>query len=118
MSLIPVSPTIAKTPTPSPTPTAYSPFADFISHELVEQFRITTDEIWHEGNGSINGYMKTESNAMVLTRVSMGESPGCLDDRIMIMWNIRLRAELGFKKARSHGGWRAEPDRWGPPTTI
>jgi len=105
-------------PTPVPTPTPYSPFADFISQDLVDQFRITTDEIWHVGDGSIRGYMLTESDAMVLTRVSMGESPGCLDDRMMVMWNIRLRAELGFKNAGPYSGWRAEPDRWGPPTSI
>jgi len=85
---------------------------------MVDLFRITTHEIWHVGNGSINGVMMTEDDAMVLARVAMGESPGCLDDQIYIMWNIRLRAELGFKGAGANGGWRAEPDRWGPPTSI
>ena len=104
--------------TPMPTPTSISPFAEIIGLDLVDQFRITTDEIWHVGNGSINGVMFTESDAMVLARVAMGESPGCLDDQMYIMWNIRLRAELGFKDAGANGGWRAQPDRWGPPTSI
>lgn len=101
-----------------PTPTSISPFAEIIGSDLVDQFRITTDEIWHVGDGSINGYMFTESDAMVLTRVSLGETPGNLDDRIYIMWNIRLRAVLGFKEAGANGGWRAQPDRRGPMTSI
>jgi len=105
-------------PAPKATATPISPFAEIIGLDLVDQFRITTDEIWHVGNGSINGVMHTESDAMVLTRVSLGETPGNLDDRIYIMWNIRLRAYLGFKNAGAHGGWRAEPNRWGPPTSI
>jgi len=105
-------------PTSVATAVVFSPFADYIGLDLVEQFRITTHEIWHEGNGSIREYMLTESDAMVLTRIAMGEAPSCIDDRIMVMWNIRLRAELGFKNAGAYGGWRAEPDRWGPPTSI
>jgi len=100
------------------TSTVVLPFADMLGQDMVDLFRISTDEIWHVGNGSINGVMFTESDAMVLARVAMGESPGSLDDQMYIMWNIRLRAELGFKNAGSNGGWRAQPDRWGPPTSI
>ncbi len=94
------------------------PIVKFIGEELVEQFRITTWEIWHVGDGSINGVMWTESDALVLTRVSMGEAPGSFDDRVYVMWSIRLRAHLGYKNAGAYGGWRAQPDRWGPPTSI
>lgn len=100
------------------TPTVVSPFAEMIGSDLIDLFRISTHEIWHVGDGSINGVMFTESDAMVLARVAMGESPGSLDDQMYIMWNIRLRAELGFKGAGANGGWRAQPDRWGPPTSI
>lgn len=90
---------------------------DLVGLDLIEQFRIDTREIWDTG-GSINRLMHTESDEMVLTRVAVGEAPHSLRDRIYVMWNIRLRAELGFKEARNNGGSRAQPNRWGPPTTI
>jgi len=54
----------------------------------------------------------------VLARVAIGEGFNSHDDRWYVMWNIRLRAELGFKNAVDYGGHKAMPDRWGPPTSI
>jgi hypothetical protein len=67
--------------------------------------------------------MMGEPEEMILARVAMGEAPSDLNDRIYVMWLIRLRSELGFKNARlSHGwcgdDWCYEPGRWGERTTI
>ncbi len=94
-----------------------SPIEEMIGIELLEQFTITTCEIWGKGDGSINTYMMTESDAMVMTRVAMGEAPGSFDDRYYIMWNIKMRAELGFKNAGA-GGWDPPTNIWGEPTSI
>lgn len=94
-----------------------TPIQEMIGFELLDQFTITTCEIWQEGGGSINGYMMTESDAMILTRVAMGEAPASFDDRFYIMWNIKLRVELGFKNA-GDGGWDPPTDKWGDPTSI
>ena len=59
-------------PTPSPTPTAPAPLVDEIGADLVDQWRMET--VWDCG-GTVNRCMHTESEAMVLTRVSMGEAP-------------------------------------------
>lgn len=94
-----------------------SPIQEMIGIELLEQFTITTCEIWGKGEGFINTYMMTESDAMVLTRVAMGEAPGSFDDRYYVMWNIKMRAELGFKNA-GDGGWDPPTERWGEATSI
>lgn len=104
-------------PRPTPTPEAAGPTEDFLGPELVDSFRITTWEFWYVGSGSMNGVMEIEEDALVLTRVAMGEAPTSLDDRIYIMWLIRLRAKLGFKNA-AYRGWDPPLDVWGPPTTI
>ena len=86
--------------------------------DFVDLFRITTDEIWHVGNGTVQGVVEKENDALVLTRVAMGENPSNLQERIYIMWFIRLRAELGYKNA-GHRGWVQPEDRWWhEPTTI
>lgn len=94
-----------------------TPLARVIGQELLDDLRITTDEIWHVGNGSIEGVIAQEEPAMILTRVAIGEAPYSINDRIYIMWLIRLRAELGYKNAR-HRGWNPSQVRWGTPTTI
>jgi hypothetical protein len=99
---------------PTPTP---GPAEQFIGAERVDAFRITTEEFWHIGRGSMNSFMQGEDDAMVLTRIAMGEAPSSLDDRIYVMWLIRLRAELGFKNA-AFRGWDPPTHIWGPPTTI
>jgi len=104
--------------TPSPSPTARPPVLDLFGQAMVDSLRITTDEIWHVGDGSVQGVMQTEADPVVIARVAMAESPGNFNDRIMVMWLIRLRSELGFKNAGEYAGTRARPDRWGPPTTI
>ena len=93
------------------------PIVEFIGPELVDQFRITSAEIWDAG-GSIQAVMETESDAMVLTRIAMGEAPSSFDDRVWVMWSIKLRAELGYKRAGYYSGYRTLHGRWGPPTSI
>jgi hypothetical protein len=104
--------------TPSPTPTARPPVLDLFGQPMVDSLRITTDEIWHLGDGSVQGVMQTEADPLVVARVAMAESPGNFNDRMLVIWLIRLRSELGFKNAGEYAGTRARPDRWGPPTTI
>jgi hypothetical protein len=84
-----------------------------IGPELVDQFRI--ESVWACG-GSMNRCLLGESEAMVLARVAMGEAPHSLSDRVYVMWNIKLRAALGFKEALP--GYLANPERWGPETSI
>ncbi len=98
-------------------PMEVTPIQEMVGFELLDMFTITTCEIWHEGEGTINGYMMTESDAIIMTRVAMGEAPASFDDRFYIMWNIKLRAELGFKNA-GDGGWDPPTDKWGPETSI
>lgn len=94
-----------------------TPIEQIYGAERVADARITTDEIWHVGQGSIEGVMRTESDAMVLTRVALGEAPGSINDRIFVMWLIRLRAHLGYKNGK-YRGWDPPDDRWGPETSI
>lgn len=89
------------------------PIYDEIGPVLADSFRI--ESVWECG-GTINRCLLGESEAMVLARVAMGEAPGNLNDRVYIMWNIKLRAALGFKEALP--GYLARPDRWGPETSI
>jgi hypothetical protein len=93
-----------------------SPIEYFVGLDMVRKIRITTQDIWDAG--SIADVMWNEEDALVLTRIAMGESPSSFNDRVYIMWNIRLRAELGFKGAGYYSGYRSTPDRWGPETSI
>lgn len=98
-------------------PLPLSPVQDIVGQEVIDELRITTDEIWHVGEGSIEGVMAQERPAMILARVAMGEAPESINDRIFVMWLIRLRSELGYKNGR-HRGWDPPDDRWGPRTSI
>jgi hypothetical protein len=60
--------------------------------------------------------MHRESDAMILARVAIGEAPNSYDDQVLVMWNIKLRAALGFKEALP--GSRRPENRWGPETSI
>ena len=94
-----------------------SPVEYFIGLDMVRKIRITTQDIWDAG--SMADAMWGEEDALVLTRIAMGEAPNSFNDRIYIMWNIRLRAELGFKNAGSFGGpYNSFDNRWGPETSI
>jgi len=84
---------------------------------LIEQFRITSEEVGEIGHWSMGGYLIRESDALILTRVALGEAPYCLQDQIYIMWNIKLRAELGYKNYNK-GPNAHKIDRWGAPTSI
>lgn len=88
-----------------------------IPPQLVDQFRITAEEIGTIGHWSVSGYLIRESEAMVLARVALGEAPNCPLDQIYIMWNIKLRAELGYKNY-STGPSAHKIDRWGAPNSI
>jgi len=93
-----------------------SPIEAFLGDDLVRLYRVTTADIWMMGG--VYGVMWAEPEAMVLTRVAMGEAPSSINDRHYIMWLIRLRAELGYKGAGYYSGYRDITGRWGPPTTI
>ena len=129
------SPTPTATPVPTSIPTSTteplldlsdpydefageqpSPIEYFIGLDMVRKIRITTQDIWDAG--SVADIMWNEEDALVLTRIAMGESPSSFNDRVYIMWNIRLRAELGFKGAGYYSGYRSIPDLWGPETSI
>lgn len=129
------SPTSSPVPTSTPTPVntlepppdlsdPYDEFAGelpspieyYIGLDMVRKIRITTQDIWDAG--SIAAVMWNEEDALVLTRIAMGEAPNSFNDRVYIMWNIRMRAELGFKNAGYYSGYRSMPDRWGEPTSI
>ena len=125
------SPVPTSTPTPvntsDPTPDLSDPYDEFagelpspieyyIGLDIVRKIRITTQDIWDAG--SIADVMWNEDDALVLTRIAMGESPSSFNDRVYVMWNIRMRAELGFKNAGYYSGYRSMPDRWGEPTSI
>jgi hypothetical protein len=128
----PAPPTKIPTPVKAPTPPQIppdlldpydefageppSPIEYFIGLDMVRKIRVTTQDIWDAGGPE--ELMWTEEDAMVLARIAMGESPGSFNDRAYVMWNIRLRAELGFKGAGYYSGNRDLPDRWGPPTSI
>jgi len=86
--------------------------------ENVDLFRITTCEIWEVGGGSLPAVIAQESDALAMTRVVMGENPHSLNERVYIMWLIRIRAELGYKNAVRRG-WNPPADRWWDiPTSI
>ncbi|MCK5556797.1 MAG: hypothetical protein KAJ01_00350, partial [Candidatus Hydrogenedentes bacterium] len=103
------------TPTPPPTATARPPVLDEIGADLVDLFRM--ENVWDCGN-TANECMHYESDAMILTRVAMGESPNNPSDQIYVMWNIKLRAALGFKNAGYFSGYRKVEGQWGPETSI
>jgi hypothetical protein len=103
-------PAFAQEPTPTPDP------YQLIEPELIEKFRITTPEIAELGNWYVNAYMLHEEDALVLTRTALPESPESLDDRILVMWLIRIRADLGYKNAK--WAFSGTVDRFGPPSTI
>ena len=85
--------------------------------EQIDQFRITAEELGTIGHWSVNGYMIRESDALVMTRIALGEAPYCPQDQEYVMWNIRVRAELGYKNYGS-GTPAHKIDRWGAPTSI
>lgn len=75
------------------------------------------ENAWPCGGGA-DCCVAEESDAMVLTRIALAESPSSVNDQVYIMWLIRLRAELGYKEAGYQSGYRDMYARWGPPTTI
>lgn len=109
------SQTVSADVQPTPTPWGDTPATDVLGHELVDLFRI--ENTWPCG-GSAHACLAQESDALVLTRIAFGESASSLNDRIFIMWLIRLRAALGYKSAGYFSGYRDMLDRWGEPTSI
>lgn len=103
----------AQPPSPTPSPTAETPLIEWLGPERVRAWRI--ESVWECG-GSMSRCLHAEPEALVLARVAMGEAPHSVADRIFVMWSIKLRAALGFKEALP--GYLAQPDRWGPETSI
>jgi hypothetical protein len=103
-------------------PSGPTPVEEFLG-PMVDDFRL--ENVWDCGS-SVEECLEQESDALVLTRVAIGEAPNSPDDQIFIMWLIRLRAYLGFKHGGTAGdgtGWCGDhwcnpTDRWGSPTTI
>jgi len=95
--------------------TAPTSVSAVVGEDMVDLFRI--EDAWKCG-GSAHECMKTESDAMILARVAIGESPSSPGDQIYVIWLIKFRAYLGFKNAGHYGGWRDIPARWGPETSI
>ena len=91
------------------------PITNIPGMDLKDKFRITREEVMAAG-GMLN-YLNSESEAMVLTRIAVGESPSNGTDRFLIMWQIKIRAELGYKNGISRG-YSPPLDRWGPKTSI
>lgn len=113
--LFPASPASSGNSTATPTPTADPPLPLFVDPTLLEQIRIVNA---FDCGGDAERCMWQESDAMVMARIAMGEAPDSINDRIYIMWNIRMRAELGFGGSAYYSGSRSTPDAWGPSTTI
>ena len=113
--LIPQTPASGDKPTPTPTPTASPRIDQVIDPDLISHIRL--NNVWKCGS-SVNECLYKESDVFVLTRVAMGEAPDSFGDRYFIMWNIKMRAALGFKRAGFYSGYRDIPDRWGPETSI
>lgn len=101
--------------TPSPTATARPPINNHVDQELIDAFRI--ENAWECG-GSAHECMWLESDAFVLARVAIGEAPHSPNDQVFVMWNIKMRAHLGFKEAGFYSGYRDMLGRWGPETTV
>lgn len=92
-----------------------TPAEGIVGPATADAWRI--DNAWPCGGGA-NFCVSEESDAMVLTRIALAESPSSVNDQVYIMWLIRLRAELGFKRAGRYAGTREIHARWGPRTTI
>jgi hypothetical protein len=77
--------------------------------------RITSEAIAQAGG--LPNYLQGESNVCTLTRVAMGESHENEEDRELIMWLIKIRADLGYGNGNSRG-FNPPHDRWGASTSI
>jgi YD repeat-containing protein len=102
-----VNPTWTPSPTPTntPTPTTSGDCEPCITQEAIVQA------------GGVENYLKKESDACTLARVSMGESHENGYDRQLVMWIIKMRTDLGYGNSNTRG---ANPpyDRWGASTSI
>jgi hypothetical protein len=109
-------PASGDTPTHTPTPTAQPLAPAAIGEDYVAAFRI---ENAFKCGGSAHDCMLHEPDALVVARIAMGEAPHSLNDRLYIIWNIKMRAALGYKEAGAHSGFYDNyVDRWGPETDI
>jgi RHS repeat-associated protein len=80
----PVCPTPSDTPTPTDTPSLLS----------LDKMRITREDVDNAG-GSVITYLRGEDEALIATRVAIGEASNSLDKQY-VLWIIRKRIELGF----------------------
>lgn len=90
------------------------PIVDYIGDDLVEMFRIDNLVVC----GGLFECLAQESDALLMTRVAMAENLASINDRIFILWNIKMRAELGFKQDGYWSGNRELSSRWGPETSV
>ncbi|MDW8241510.1 MAG: RHS repeat-associated core domain-containing protein, partial [Acidobacteriota bacterium] len=80
-----------------------------------DAIRISPEDI--RMKGGLLQYLRSESDAMILTRISMAEALAAPADRENVMWIIKIRAEYGY----SNGKRRHKGDpiiRWGDKTDI
>jgi RHS repeat-associated protein len=89
-SPVPLPPTPPQCPTP---PSTSTPLPS-LDQGIANRARITADEI--NTAGSMENYLRSEDDATLLTRVSMGESPASADDRKYVMWIVKIRTMVAF----------------------
>jgi hypothetical protein len=80
-----------------------------------DEIRVTPRDI--KTKGGLLQYLRSEPEAMMLTRVAIAEAFGSPADRENVMWIIKIRADLGY----SNGRHRRVGDpliRWGAKTSI
>ena len=97
--------TLTLTPTNKPTPTLTDD----------ELFQITAEEIQLAG-GIIN-VLKNEDTSLLLARVAIGEAQDREDERLRIMWLVKVRAELGYSNS-VRGINTSFLDRFGVKSTV
>jgi hypothetical protein len=98
------------TPLPCPTPGVPTPTAEDI-------FRITKEDIAGAG-GSMSSYLQQEDEALLMARIAMGEATDNSDERLRIMWLIKIQAELGYMNANARGRDLFYIDHYGQKSTI
>ena len=104
--------TFTKTVTLVPMNTPESPCSSDI-------LRITKDDIDKAG-GTMEKYLRTEDKALLLARVAMGEATESAEERIRVMWLLKIRIELGYMNAdqRTFPTNAFLMSHWGPKSDI
>ena len=104
-----VSPTITVNPTWTPVLMPESPIATPESTDTpvpeptpdANLFRITNDEV--DAAGGMFNYLQTESEALLLARLAMGEGADSnADDQKFVMWTVKARTIIGVSSKRQY----------------